>query len=168
MLLDISCSDFGGGYGGGGSGYGGGRGAGGFKDRGGGYGGSGGGGGGYGGNKRDLDNVSLPAQEFENIIPFEKNFYVEHPAVSALTEDEVAAYRRRREITVEGRNVPKPVRTFEEASFPGVIFFSSSCLFLHDHLLLKAEQVESVPHLCPVIHMVFALVLGSLLSCKFL
>ncbi len=168
MSLDVSCSDFGGGYGGGGSGYGGGRGAGGFKDRGGGYGGSGGGGGGYGGNKRDLDNVSLPAQEFENIIPFEKNFYVEHPAVSALTEDEVAAYRRRREITVEGRNVPKPVRTFEEASFPGDIFFSSSWLFLYDHLLLKVEQVESVPHLCPVIRMVFALVLGSLLSCKFL
>jgi hypothetical protein len=34
--------------------------------------------------------------------------------------------------------------------------------------LLKVEQVESVPHLCPVIRMVFALVLGSLLSCKFL
>ncbi|KAH9558303.1 hypothetical protein CY35_06G001400 [Sphagnum magellanicum] len=126
-------SDFGGGYGGGGSGYGGGRGAGGFKDRGGGYGGSGGGGGGgYAGNKRDLDNVSLPAQEFENIIPFEKNFYVEHPAVSALTEDEVAAYRRRREITVEGRNVPKPVRTFEEASFPDYVL----------HEVLKAGFTE--------------------------
>ncbi|CAK9198068.1 unnamed protein product [Sphagnum troendelagicum] len=117
-------SDFGGAYGGA-SGYGGGRGGGGgYKDR--------GGGGGYGGNKRDLDNISLPAQEFDDVIPFEKNFYVEHPAVTALTEDEVTAYRRKREITVEGRNVPKPVRTFEEASFPDYVL----------HEVLKAGFTE--------------------------
>ncbi|CAK9258848.1 unnamed protein product [Sphagnum jensenii] len=117
-------SDFGGGYGGA-SGYGGGRGGGGgYKDR--------GGGGGYGGNKRDLDNISLPTQEFDDVIPFEKNFYVEHPAVTALTEDEVTAYRRKREITVEGRNVPKPVRTFEEASFPDYVL----------HEVLKAGFTE--------------------------
>ncbi|CAM6012246.1 unnamed protein product [Sphagnum balticum] len=117
-------SDFGGAYGGA-SGYGGGRGGGGgYKDR--------GGGGGYGGNKRDLDNISLPTQEFDDVIPFEKNFYVEHPAVTALTEDEVAAYRRKREITVEGRNVPKPVRTFEEASFPDYVL----------HEVLKAGFTE--------------------------
>jgi len=115
-LLHVVGSDFGGAYGGA-SGYGGGRGGGGgYKDR--------GGGGGYGGNKRDLDNISLPTQEFDDVIPFEKNFYVEHPAVTALTEDEVTAYRRKREITVEGRNVPKPVRTFEEASFPGILLLS--------------------------------------------
>ncbi|KAH8944766.1 hypothetical protein BDL97_12G001900 [Sphagnum fallax] len=117
-------SDFGGAYGGA-SGYGGGRGGGGgYKDR--------GGGGGYGGNKRDLDNISLPTQEFDDVIPFEKNFYVEHPAVTALTEDEVTAYRRKREITVEGRNVPKPVRTFEEASFPDYVL----------HEVLKAGFTE--------------------------
>lgn len=111
-------SDFGGGGGySGGGGYGGSSGG----RGGGGYGGRGGGGGYGGGNKRDLDNISLPQQEFENLIPFEKNFYVEHPAVSALSEDEVAAYRRKREISVEGRTVPKPVRTFEEASFPDYV-----------------------------------------------
>lgn len=108
----MGCRDFGGGYssgsgygrsGSGSDGYGGG-------DR---YGGS-------GSSKRDLDNIQLPKEQFDNVIPFEKNFYVEHPSVSAMTEDEVTAYRRRREITVEGRNVPKPVRTFEEASFPGL------------------------------------------------
>jgi ATP-dependent RNA helicase DDX5/DBP2 len=109
------CSDFGGG----------GRGRGGYSG-GGGFGGGGRGWGGYGGgsNKRDLDNIALPVQEFENLILFEKNFYVEHPAVSSLSEEEVAAYRRKREISVEGRNVPKPVRTFEEASFPGAWFLS--------------------------------------------
>ena len=51
--------------------------------------------------------------------PFEKNFYVEHPDVTARSEAEVAAYRARREIHVEGTGVPKPVQSFDEASFPG-------------------------------------------------
>lgn len=137
-IVYFTCSDFGGGYGGGPGYGGGGRGGGGYGGRGGGYGGSGGGG--YGSNKRDLDNIALPSQEFDNLIPFEKNFYVEHPSVSSLTEDDVTAYRRRREITVEGRNVPKPVRTFEEASFPGafMLFLTTTwldclCLMVYVH-----------------------------------
>eukprot|EP01018_Ginkgo_biloba_P021807 Gb_31459 [translate_table: standard] len=86
----------------------------------GGGGGSGFGGGSFDGNrsKREFDSISLPKQDFDNLIPFEKNFYVEAPSVAALTEDEVRAYRSRREITVEGRDVPKPVRNFRDASFP--------------------------------------------------
>lgn len=42
----------------------------------------------------------------------------EHPAVTAMTQDEVSEWRGRAEITVAGTDVPKPVRTFEEASVP--------------------------------------------------
>eukprot|EP01018_Ginkgo_biloba_P022667 Gb_23629 [translate_table: standard] len=123
------------GYGGGGGGFGGGRGGhargtfNGYNSAGRGYDGGRGGGRGYDGgrggrgnrderSKRELDSVALPKEDFDNLIPFEKNFYVERPAVTALTEQEVSAYRRRREITVEGRDIPKPVRHFQEASFP--------------------------------------------------
>lgn len=68
-----------------------------------------------------MDNVVLAKEDFEGLPPFEKNFYVEHPAVTSMTDDEVVAYRRRREITVEGRDIPKPVRSFEEASFPDYV-----------------------------------------------
>lgn len=107
-LLPTPFASSDGGYGGGGGGYGGGYG-------GGGYGGPPGGG--YG--KRDLDTVSLKIPNFDNLPHLEKNFYLEHPAVSAMSDTEVKEYRQRRDITVEGENVPKPVRTFEEASFPG-------------------------------------------------
>nr|CAB3471864.1 unnamed protein product [Digitaria exilis] len=60
------------------------------------------------------------AAELDGLPRFEKNFYVESPAVAGMTEDEVEAYRRRREITVEGRDVPKPVRDFRDVGFPGV------------------------------------------------
>lgn len=39
--------------------------------------------------------------------------------MAGMTEEEVEAYRRRREITVDGRDVPKPVREFRDVGFPG-------------------------------------------------
>ncbi|KAG4390766.1 hypothetical protein GLYMA_05G041000v4 [Glycine max] len=103
----------GGGRGRGGGGGGGGRaGAHGFR-------GSGRGGRHGGGSSRDdLNNIALPKQDFKNLVPFEKNFYVECPAVRAMSEQEVLHYRASREITVQGNDVPKPVRMFHEANFP--------------------------------------------------
>uniref|UniRef100_A0A0E0CBZ5 RNA helicase n=1 Tax=Oryza meridionalis TaxID=40149 RepID=A0A0E0CBZ5_9ORYZ len=97
----------GGGAGGGGWGRGGGGGAGGYR-----------GGGGRGGGRDALDSLSLPKPDFRSLIPFEKNFYVECPAVQAMSDMDVSQYRRQRDITVEGHDVPKPVRYFQEANFP--------------------------------------------------
>lgn len=49
---------------------------------------------------------------------FEKNFYMEHPAVTKRDDNFSEQWRRQQEITVIGRGVPKPVLTFEEASMP--------------------------------------------------
>ncbi|XP_057951915.1 DEAD-box ATP-dependent RNA helicase 20 [Malania oleifera] len=83
-------------------------------------GGHGGGRGGrHGGASRgDLDNIALPKQDFGNLVPFEKNFYFESPSVQAMTEQEAMLYRARREITVQGHDIPKPIRMFQEANFP--------------------------------------------------
>jgi len=74
---------------------------------------------GGGGSRGDLDNIALPKQDFGNLVHFEKNFYVETPSVRAMSEHEAVVYRGRREITVEGHDVPKPIRMFQEANFPG-------------------------------------------------
>lgn len=53
--------------------------------------------------------------------------------MAAMTEAEVEEYRKKREITVEGRDIPKPVKSFRDVGFPGK--FSSlyrrelSCMF---------------------------------------
>ncbi|GFP90763.1 dead-box ATP-dependent RNA helicase 30 [Phtheirospermum japonicum] len=88
--------------------------------RGGGRGGSDGGRGGRGGKSRgdDLDSITLPKQDFRGLIAFKKDFYVESPSVRAMSEQEVMMYRARREITIEGHDVPKPIRMFQEANFP--------------------------------------------------
>lgn len=66
-------------------------------------------------------DASAAASELDGLPRFEKNFYVESPSVAGMTEEEVEAYRRRREITVEGRDVPKPVLEFRDVGFPGMI-----------------------------------------------
>lgn len=50
---------------------------------------------------------------------FEKNFYIEHPAVSSRPDSVAEDWRRSKEIIVVGKGIPKPVFSFEEASMPG-------------------------------------------------
>ena len=49
---------------------------------------------------------------------FEKSFYKEAESVADRTPQEVDAFRRVHQITVNGTFIPKPVETFDEAGFP--------------------------------------------------
>ncbi|KAG1835160.1 P-loop containing nucleoside triphosphate hydrolase protein [Suillus variegatus] len=96
---------------------------------GGGYGGGGGGGWGGGGGYEDkmgglgggLKTIDWGSQKLER---FEKNFYVEDKRVSAMTDREVEDFRKTKEIKVQGRGVPRPVTSFDEAGFPEYILAS--------------------------------------------
>ena len=56
-----------------------------------------------------------------NLVPFEKDFYIEHPDVTNRPESEANAWRASKQISVVGAGVPKPCMTFEEASMPEYI-----------------------------------------------
>ncbi|KAJ3701416.1 hypothetical protein LUZ61_005121 [Rhynchospora tenuis] len=85
----------------------------------GGLGGSGAGSYSYSSSKREEEAAA--AAELDGLPRFEKNFYVESASVAAMTEEEVEAYRRKREITVEGKDVPKPVKEFKDVGFPDYV-----------------------------------------------
>lgn len=73
-------------------------------------------------NRKDYEGKDSPRKvDLDGLTPFEKNFYVESPFIAAMTESEVEEYRRQREITVEGREVPKPVKSFHDVGFPGIL-----------------------------------------------
>ncbi|XP_066498143.1 probable ATP-dependent RNA helicase DDX5 isoform X1 [Hoplias malabaricus] len=57
----------------------------------------------------------------DELPKFEKNFYQEHSDVARRAAQEVEQFRRSREITVKGRDCPKPVMRFHEASFPSYV-----------------------------------------------
>ncbi|BBG98860.1 DEA(D/H)-box RNA helicase family protein [Prunus dulcis] len=80
---------------------------------------------GYGGSarssssKKDYDGAESPRKfDLDGLTTFEKNFYVESPEVERMSEKEVEDYRQRREITIEGRDVPKPIKSFRDTGFP--------------------------------------------------
>ncbi|KAF9243572.1 P-loop containing nucleoside triphosphate hydrolase protein [Melanogaster broomeanus] len=68
-----------------------------------------------------LRSIDWSTQKLER---FEKNFYEEDKRISALNEREVEDFRRTKEIKVQGRGVPRPVRSFDEAGFPEYIMSS--------------------------------------------
>lgn len=52
---------------------------------------------------------------------FEKSFYKEDEQVANRSARDVDAFRREKEISVQGRSVPRPVESFDEAGFPGYV-----------------------------------------------
>lgn len=59
----------------------------------------------------------------EELVPVQKNFYVEHPNVAARQEADVYAYREENKMILQGTGIPKPVTNFHEANFPESIMF---------------------------------------------
>ncbi|KAJ5607934.1 hypothetical protein N7537_004553 [Penicillium hordei] len=114
-----SNGGYGGGYGGGRGGGGGGYGGGGYGGGGGGY----GGGGAAGGDRMNNLGAGLKTQDWDiNTMPkFEKSFYKEHPDVTERSEEDVQAFRKSKEMAIQGTNVPRPVETFDEAGFPAYV-----------------------------------------------
>ncbi|EED20566.1 RNA helicase (Dbp), putative [Talaromyces stipitatus ATCC 10500] len=119
-----------GGYGGSRDNYGGGgyrgRGGGGYSNghggsngysNGGGYGGSG------GGDRMSALGAGLKTQDWDlSTLPkFEKSFYKEHEDVTNRSQKDVDAFRKEHQMAVTGRNVPRPVETFDEAGFPNYV-----------------------------------------------
>ena len=88
----------------------------------GGYGGGGGGGYGGGGGGDKMGNLGASLQQLDwrntQLVPFQKDFYVENPIVAARSAEEIEQFRRQHEMTLSGTNIPRPVYSFEEASFP--------------------------------------------------
>lgn len=66
-------------------------------------------------------NLKVQTWDLNTLPKFEKQFYKEDAAVAARSQPEIEAFRRKQQITVAGRNVPKPVETFDEAGFPGYV-----------------------------------------------
>ncbi|KAK4705611.1 ATP-dependent RNA helicase DDX5/DBP2, partial [Phenoliferia sp. Uapishka_3] len=66
-------------------------------------------------------NLHRQNWDMSTLVPFEKNFYEEDPRVTARSQREVDDFRREKEITLTGRNIPRPVTNFSEMGFPSYI-----------------------------------------------
>ena len=71
------------------------------------------------------------------------SYHTRSPALLCRSDEDVERYRKLREIHVEGTGVPKPVASFEEASFPG----AARSLFLQELLLCRQPSLLSLSSL---------------------
>ena len=81
---------------------------------------------GFGGGGGDrMSNLGAGLKNIDwdiNALPkFEKNFYKEDTHVAQRSDSEVERFRKEHEITICGKNIPKPVTTFDEAGFPNYV-----------------------------------------------
>lgn len=67
---------------------------------------------------------------------FEKNFYIEHPAVTARSESVAEEWRRSNSITVNGKGIPKVCQLSCSCFFHFLIFRMSISLSIHLKKLL--------------------------------
>lgn len=67
------------------------------------------------------DNLEKQEWDLDSLPKFEKNFYHEQQSVTDRTDAEVDAFRNEHQMTVYGKDIPKPVLTFDEAGFPGYV-----------------------------------------------
>ncbi|XP_065660122.1 uncharacterized protein LOC100213598 isoform X5 [Hydra vulgaris] len=66
-------------------------------------------------------SLRKPRWDLNSLPRFEKNFYREHPAVQSRSLEEVDMFRKTREISVVGRNIPKPCQSFDELCIPDYV-----------------------------------------------
>ncbi|KAJ3160042.1 ATP-dependent RNA helicase dbp2 [Irineochytrium annulatum] len=66
-------------------------------------------------------SLRRPDWERENLPKFEKNFYMENPIVTARSDASIEEFRRKHEMRIFGTGIPRPVETFQEASFPSYV-----------------------------------------------
>jgi len=75
----------------------------------------------YGNNQYQQQRSSsgpTEALDWAKMPALKKNFYQEMPEVAAMSESEVAQFRRENQMVLIGESIPKPVQTFLQAGFP--------------------------------------------------
>ncbi|XP_053675563.1 uncharacterized protein LOC128725816 [Anopheles nili] len=89
---------------------------GGFRRDGGGYGG--GNGGSFDRQSNNGKNLRTLKWEPEDLTPFEKNFYQPSPGIMGMSLTDIDGYLNKHQITLKGRDVPRPSVEFEDGGLP--------------------------------------------------
>ncbi|CAI8591522.1 unnamed protein product [Vicia faba] len=71
--------------------------------------------------KTKVEKLSIVDHSKIDYIPFKKNFYIEVKEVSKMTLEEVALYRKQLELKIHGKDVPKPVKSWNQTGLTSKI-----------------------------------------------
>lgn len=64
--------------------------------------------------KTKVEKLSIVDHSKIEYLPFRKNFHIEVKEISRMTSEEVATYRKQLELKIHGKDVPKPIKTWQQ------------------------------------------------------
>lgn len=74
-----------------------------------------------GGNEGSYQPAPTPVSNWSEMPEIKKDFYNECAEIAAMSEAEANAFRVEYQMVMQGENIPKPVKTFQQVGFPAAI-----------------------------------------------
>ena len=74
-----------------------------------------------GGREDSYQAAPAPVANWSEMPEIKKNFYRESPEISSMSEGEANAFRTEHQMMMQGENIPKPIKSFQQAGFPAAI-----------------------------------------------
>ncbi|KAK1259027.1 DEAD-box ATP-dependent RNA helicase 42 [Acorus gramineus] len=71
--------------------------------------------------KTKAEKLSIVDHSKIEYPPFRKNFYIEVKEISKMTSEEVVAYRKQLELKLHGKDIPKPIKTWNQTGLTSKI-----------------------------------------------
>uniref|UniRef100_A0A146L3M6 RNA helicase n=3 Tax=Lygus hesperus TaxID=30085 RepID=A0A146L3M6_LYGHE len=95
--------------------------------------------GGRGRNGAAGSNLRRPHWDLSRLEPFKKNFYTPHPYVEDRSRAAIEEWMEEKDITLKGKDIPRPVWSFEEANFPPSVLRILSKLGFKEPTAIQAQ-----------------------------
>ncbi|XP_004485495.1 DEAD-box ATP-dependent RNA helicase 45 [Cicer arietinum] len=94
--------------------------------------------------KTKAEKLSIVDHSKIDYIPFRKNFYIEVKEVSKMSLEEVALYRKLLELKIHGKDVPKPVKSWNQTGLTSKILEMIKKLNFEKPMPIQAQALPII------------------------
>ncbi|XP_020577269.1 DEAD-box ATP-dependent RNA helicase 42 isoform X2 [Phalaenopsis equestris] len=94
--------------------------------------------------KTKAEKLSIVDHSKIQYSPFRKNFYIEVKEIAKMTPDDVAAYRKQLELKVHGKDIPKPIKTWNQSGLTSKILDTIKKLNFERPMPIQAQALPII------------------------
>lgn len=94
--------------------------------------------------KTKAEKLSIVDHSKIDYKPFKKNFYIEVKEIAKMTPEEVAAYRKELELKIHGKDVPKPVKSWNQIGLTSKILETIKKLNYEKPMTIQAQALPVI------------------------
>ncbi|KAJ4966268.1 hypothetical protein NE237_018117 [Protea cynaroides] len=94
--------------------------------------------------KTKVEKLSIVDHSKIQYPPFRKNFYIEVKEISRMTAEEVVGYRKQLELKIHGKDVPKPVKTWNQTGLTSKLLDTIKKLNYEKPMSIQAQALPTI------------------------